>query len=401
MASVYKVGSTGSGVRELQNLLNNAGYNLSVDGIYGNLTQNAVRDYQKKNGLMVDGIAGSQTLGALRGAGSAGGSNSGGGNTSSSSSSSSSQIGATAGTGAAGGYDAFKDSGYYQTVDWAGLQNILSQYNKSDAELRAQAEALYNPTYQQQLQSLEQQLATNTLAYQNQIAGLQQAYDKQRRQTNEAYNQSQADMLNQLTKRGLGRSSIVGTQGAYLENQRNEALTDIGDAETSAVSGINQQIQLATQQAAESKALLGTSYAQQIESRINELRNSNLSALGSLQLQIAQLQMQGYQAYQSQLLAEREMALAESQASRSGSSGGGSSSSSAGGGVTPAPTGPQQQDADSILDGLLEGLMGGDAISKEPNRTPATGPYNSISGGNKTIVNNIKYQSNGTVSTPN
>ena len=60
-------GSTGSDVTELQKLLNktNNGYNLSEDGKFGAKTQAAVKDYQKKNGLAVDGIVGKNTWGAL------------------------------------------------------------------------------------------------------------------------------------------------------------------------------------------------------------------------------------------------------------------------------------------------------------------------------------------------
>ena len=67
MATYKQVGygSSGSSVTELQKLLNNNGYNLSVDGVFGSKTQAAVKDYQKKNNLAVDGIAGANTWGAL------------------------------------------------------------------------------------------------------------------------------------------------------------------------------------------------------------------------------------------------------------------------------------------------------------------------------------------------
>ena len=58
-------GSKGSDVTELQKLLNNKGYSLSVDGIFGSQTQAAVKDYQQKNSLAVDGIVGTNTWGAL------------------------------------------------------------------------------------------------------------------------------------------------------------------------------------------------------------------------------------------------------------------------------------------------------------------------------------------------
>ena len=65
-----KYGSTGGEVKDLQNALIDAGYGDIVgkaDGIFGAKTQNAVKAYQKANGLAVDGIAGKNTLGALYG----------------------------------------------------------------------------------------------------------------------------------------------------------------------------------------------------------------------------------------------------------------------------------------------------------------------------------------------
>ena len=63
--SQVSYGSKGSSVTELQKLLNQNGYNLSVDGDFGTKTQAAVKDYQQKNGLAVDGIVGTNTWGAL------------------------------------------------------------------------------------------------------------------------------------------------------------------------------------------------------------------------------------------------------------------------------------------------------------------------------------------------
>ena len=61
-----RYGSTGEEVRKLQEALNATGsYSLSLDGIYGEKTKQAVTAYQKANGLGVDGIAGQETLGHL------------------------------------------------------------------------------------------------------------------------------------------------------------------------------------------------------------------------------------------------------------------------------------------------------------------------------------------------
>ncbi|NLH96697.1 MAG: spore cortex-lytic enzyme [Clostridiaceae bacterium] len=59
-------GSTGQEVRNIQQRLKEWGYyHGEVDGIYGYLTYSAVRDFQAKHGLTVDGIAGPETLAAI------------------------------------------------------------------------------------------------------------------------------------------------------------------------------------------------------------------------------------------------------------------------------------------------------------------------------------------------
>lgn len=65
---ILKNGANGTDVSALQSALNSLGYNLSVDGKYGSKTQAAVSDYQKKNGLGVDGIVGVQTYSSLNNA---------------------------------------------------------------------------------------------------------------------------------------------------------------------------------------------------------------------------------------------------------------------------------------------------------------------------------------------
>ena len=65
-AAVLKQGSTGSSVRTLQTKLKSWGYYTgSVDGIYGSQTVKAVKYFQSKNGLAVDGIVGAKTSAAI------------------------------------------------------------------------------------------------------------------------------------------------------------------------------------------------------------------------------------------------------------------------------------------------------------------------------------------------
>ena len=64
-----KLGSTGQQVKEVQQMLKNLGYySGAVDGDFGAGTENAVKAFQKQNGLEADGKVGTQTLAKLQAA---------------------------------------------------------------------------------------------------------------------------------------------------------------------------------------------------------------------------------------------------------------------------------------------------------------------------------------------
>ncbi len=60
-------GSKGDNVKLLQQKLKNAGYNITVDGVFGPMTESIVKQFQKDNGLSADGIVGYNTNKALFG----------------------------------------------------------------------------------------------------------------------------------------------------------------------------------------------------------------------------------------------------------------------------------------------------------------------------------------------
>lgn len=65
-AAVLKEGSRGNDVKTVQDKLRRWGYYKgSVDGIYGPKTKEAVKYFQRKNGLTADGIVGKKTFEAL------------------------------------------------------------------------------------------------------------------------------------------------------------------------------------------------------------------------------------------------------------------------------------------------------------------------------------------------
>lgn len=64
--ALSKYGSRGAEVTQIQTKLKRWGYYKgNIDGIYGSQTLEAVKYFQRKNGLAVDGIAGKNTLEAM------------------------------------------------------------------------------------------------------------------------------------------------------------------------------------------------------------------------------------------------------------------------------------------------------------------------------------------------
>ncbi|MDA5556311.1 N-acetylmuramidase domain-containing protein [Shimia sp. MMG029] len=62
---VLRTGALGEAVRELQLLLRRAGHGVLIDGDFGPATKRAVMNFQRDNGLGVDGVVGPATWAAL------------------------------------------------------------------------------------------------------------------------------------------------------------------------------------------------------------------------------------------------------------------------------------------------------------------------------------------------
>lgn len=63
--TIWKYGDKGEDVRYIQQCLVKHGADIKADGIFGTWTQKAVKEFQKKRKLKVDGIVGPITLGEL------------------------------------------------------------------------------------------------------------------------------------------------------------------------------------------------------------------------------------------------------------------------------------------------------------------------------------------------
>lgn len=60
-----ELGDISTQVKEIQQMLNNLGYDVSIDGIYGYRTKENIKDFQRSNGLTADGIVGDKRFNFL------------------------------------------------------------------------------------------------------------------------------------------------------------------------------------------------------------------------------------------------------------------------------------------------------------------------------------------------
>jgi peptidoglycan hydrolase-like protein with peptidoglycan-binding domain len=63
---ILRKGNYGERVKALQDILNRLGFRLELDGVFGIATENAIKSFQAKSGLSVDGIVGQLTLDRLQ-----------------------------------------------------------------------------------------------------------------------------------------------------------------------------------------------------------------------------------------------------------------------------------------------------------------------------------------------
>ena len=170
----------------------------------------------------------------------------------------------------------FQNSGFAQASNISALQEyIASNYNRTDEELRADAQAAYESEY-----------SAKKLAYQNQIDQLGVYRDADIKKINTSYDQQGNAIQRDLSGRGLGRSSLVSTRGVENENARNAAISDKSLEYLGKEEAIHAEMQG-----------LDAEYAQNVENKYVELRNNQINNRANLMLQIAQLQQSGYSAY--------------------------------------------------------------------------------------------------------
>lgn len=341
----------GDSVKQLQTALNSAGYSLTVDGIFGKETMAAIKQFQSANVQASDGGTNAKVWEALK------------------------QMGYSPITGSTTGPTMETEGGSSPSVpgekpaeDSAPqsdplaelLQKLLDQYNssqpytpKTEEEIRDQAASEYESYYDQLKLAAQQQQQTSDLYLQQRQEGLQAAYDKQREQSKEQYEQVYSKSDRQMLSRGMQRSSYAAQTLSNISLEGAEAQQAIADQQAAAEGEIAQQRTLLAQQLAQQLAQYDASKAADVLNRIRELEEQEYQRGLDASDRQNSLSMQLYQMLYQQKRDEIEdqqwqqefnesvRQYNASQSSKSSGGGGGSSggyNSGSSGGSTRKPT---------------------------------------------------------------
>lgn len=238
----------------------------------------------------------------------------------------------------------------------AQIQATSSNYTpKTGKQIRDEANRNIGGKYAAQRLAAEQAFQTNDQALAREKAGLQAAYDEQRDQSAESYDNAMRQADRQSTNRGMQRSSFNNATLSNIATEGLEARQKINEAQTEHEGNIDAQRTLLAKQ-------LQSTLQQQTAQKMDEL-NAYIAAeeqkeYDRQQANIAQqnqLAMQLYQ-FQHQLDQERQQQAnwqAQFEAQYGGRTGGSGGSGGGSGGKDPKPTGGL--DLTALLNSLLNG----------------------------------------------
>ena len=249
-ASSAGVSDTAS-VKALQQKLNASGAKLTVDGIYGAQTDTAYKKYGP-------GTSSS---------------------TSTTSSSSSSDIASQLQQIAAG-----LQSGQYSNKYADQLAALTAM--QSDEQYQQQATNQYTPQYNAQVLNAQQANEQANLAYQQQLAAIenQKGQDTQTMQQTQA--QSLSDLRNSLLRRGMARSGYAAQTEANARAAGFKSLADMQKAYATQSSNVLAQQTLANNQFAQTKQSLADTLTANIANTAQALKSADkqnqMSALQQL-----------------------------------------------------------------------------------------------------------------------
>lgn len=252
------------------------------------------------------------------------------------------------------------------------LEDLITKLNQNSStytpltaeQMQEQAENRYASVYGQKRLTAQQQYDSNDLALEQQLAGLQSTYDKQREASIKNYNQSYSQADRHALSRGMQRSSYNNATLANISLEGHKAQQAINDTQAQQEGNIGEQRRQLSQQLAAQLAEYDTAQQQDILAYVDELEAREYErGLANAETQ-NQLAMAIYE-YQHQL--EREGVedaqwQAQFNAQYGGSSGGGGS-----GGSRSSASG----NSDTGYQNLLNALKGNKNNTSSASTTPS------------------------------
>lgn len=177
----------------------------------------------------------------------------------------------------------YQESAFSEASGVQPLQQQVEQFKTDDASLRAEAEAQYNPTFEAEQKSVNDQL-TALIKSQTDDSDL----------LNKQYQQSVNTMMAKLAERGIDTGALPGATVNALDKFHNDVMNQRQAVYSTQQKGLENV-----------RSTLESNYELNIESRMATNRQNNLAGLTDLLTQIAKLQSASYQDYVQFLLANQ------------------------------------------------------------------------------------------------
>lgn len=143
---------------------------------------------------------------------------------------------------------------------------------RSDDELRRLAEQQYQSYYDQLRTAARQKQERESLALENQRAGIQRSFEKKREASDKSYRQAYSQTDRETLRRGMQRSSYAAQRLANVSQEGIEASQNIWDEQNEAEGNLDAQIAQTQGQLADALAGYDANQAADVLKRYNELQ---------------------------------------------------------------------------------------------------------------------------------
>ena len=143
---------------------------------------------------------------------------------------------------------------------------------RTDDDLQRIAQQQYQSYYDQLRRAAQQKADRETLALENQRAGIQRNYAKQQEESAKQYRQAYSQVDREILRRGMQRSSYGAQRLANVNLEQAEAAQKIQEAQAGAEGNLDAQIAQLQGQLADTLAGYDAGQAGDVMARYNELQ---------------------------------------------------------------------------------------------------------------------------------